>query len=144
MAPTASLSPAVTGDATLWTPEGERRIADLVGQTVQAWDGNAFVAVTPEARGDSEELVALTFGTPHGSVVRLVVSDDHIFRVGEDAELVAARDLARGARLADVSAPNGQMIELRQRGYQVLDEAQVVYGFAEGNVPVLFSSVASA
>lgn len=83
----------VSGDTLLITKEGVNRIDEVVGKTVEVWNGKRWSAVEPKLTGVGRSLVRVTFGD--GSY--LDCTPEHRFsvrhRFQKDYQEVQAKDL---------------------------------------------------
>lgn len=95
------VNPCFTGDTLIQTVEGHYPIAELVGRTVDVWDGKEFVSVDNfRVTGESQEVFQVTLRD--GSVIKATAY--HTF-VLEDGTKVELKDLKVGAKLMVSTAP---------------------------------------
>lgn len=93
-----TVNPCVPGNTRILTDKGYFPIIDLIGETVNVWNGDEFKPVIPKKTGESETvLVSLSDGTS------LECTPYHRFVI--EGKFIEARDLLEGMKLEKFSMP---------------------------------------
>lgn len=94
------VNPCVTGDTTILTKEGHKRIDSLVGQSVEIWNGFEWSEVTPKITGENQPTLIINFSEGQ----QLQCTPAHKFYLHGDIQVTAA-DLKGGERLINCYSP---------------------------------------
>lgn len=93
----------VTEDTYVLTKVGNVRIKDLVGHTVEIWNGYEWSEVTPMKTSDSADIVQVEFS--NGEVLKCTLEHKFYIEADEGVEEVAAKDLVEGMSIPIVEMP---------------------------------------
>lgn len=98
-------NPCVTGDTTILTDKGYVEIKDVVGQSVNIWNGFEWSSVVPKVTGKDQEILDISFSD--GS--KLSCTPYHGFYLNNGTK-VEAKDLKHDDELIEYSFPviNGE------------------------------------
>lgn len=124
-------NPCVTGDTQVLTREGEFAISDLVGKTVDVWNGHEFVSVQPQITGHDQAMIAFAFSD--GSVLTTTLYHGFFIGEGADRRKVEAHELVVGQSLSGFRLPGDQADRVLrvEKAEQQSEREATVYCFNE-------------
>lgn len=95
-----STNPCVTGDTTILTKTGFRKIVDCVGEKLEIWNGFEWSEVEPKVTGENQEILDITFSD--GSTLPCTPYHGFNLKNGIRKE---AKDLILGDKLSKFEFP---------------------------------------